>query len=275
MLTLTWYHATLSAIQKKRAKQMENEIISETEKKRREIFLYVKNYIQRNKLKANDPLPSENTLAERFGANRNTVRSALTALKVQGLIYSHKGKGFFVAERPKPIMLTHDVDRGFSEMLDEAELDYRSELLSVISRPASKQEQRYLGLTEEDTVYVLKQLRIINEINLALCYSVIPQKSIEGFESRLDEFRGTNHIFIDLFGYEHPVCVKTMISAHNPDAETVKLLEMPEGIPAIQQENIYHLPDGSPIEYFVIKARADLFRIQLNFDPKKYGGTEI
>lgn len=246
----------------------------QTEKQRREIFLYIKNYIIKNKLKANDPLPSENTLAKRFGVNRNTVRSALTVLKVQGLIYSKKGKGFFVMERPKQMLFVQDASLGFSEMLDQAEVEYSSTLLSIISRTASKQEQAYLKLKPEDEVYVLKQLREVAGIKLALCYSVIPKDMLPGAEKRISGFSGTNQIFMELYGYEHPVCVKTLIGAQCADSETVRQLEIPDSIPIIRQENIYHLPNGKPIEFFVIKARADLFSIQLNFDKNNNGGTK-
>ncbi|MEI5604284.1 GntR family transcriptional regulator, partial [Streptomyces brasiliscabiei] len=44
-------------------------------------------------------LPSERSLAEKFGVQRGTVRSALQILVDKGLIFSKERSGYFVAPR--------------------------------------------------------------------------------------------------------------------------------------------------------------------------------
>jgi GntR family transcriptional regulator len=94
------------------------------EDKRFEIFTYVKSYIKKNNLSEGDRIPSQNTLSELFDVNRNTVRSALTQLCAQGLIYSQKGKGFFVKVKNKPILFEHENGMGFSEILNNGKREY-------------------------------------------------------------------------------------------------------------------------------------------------------
>lgn len=49
-----------------------------------------------------DRLPAENELAERFGVNRHTVRRAIAALAVDGLVRAERGRGTFVnAAQPR------------------------------------------------------------------------------------------------------------------------------------------------------------------------------
>src|SRR4029078_9777508 len=45
------------------------------------------------------PIPSERDLAEHFGVARMTVRLQLDRLAQRGLLYRHRGRGTFVAER--------------------------------------------------------------------------------------------------------------------------------------------------------------------------------
>ena len=53
----------------------------------------------KEKLQANDKLPSERDLSELYQVSRNTVRAALNELFLRGFIYRSTGKGTFVAER--------------------------------------------------------------------------------------------------------------------------------------------------------------------------------
>lgn len=57
------------------------------------------------RLKPGERLPSEHTLAGRFGTTRATVRKALALLRSDGLIESAQGRGVFVREAPTVRML--------------------------------------------------------------------------------------------------------------------------------------------------------------------------
>ncbi len=54
-------------------------------------------FVTAGRLKAGDKLPSERDLAERFGVSRPTVREALRALSVLGVIEIRHGGGAFVS----------------------------------------------------------------------------------------------------------------------------------------------------------------------------------
>ena len=52
--------------------------------------------IDSEKWKANEKIPSENELSSIYGLSRMTVRSVLTDLVKEGLLYRVQGKGTFV-----------------------------------------------------------------------------------------------------------------------------------------------------------------------------------
>jgi len=62
-----------------------------------QIRQYVKDQIDQQIWKPGDKLPSEIELAEQFSVSRVTIKSALTALVEEGLIFRIQGKGSFVS----------------------------------------------------------------------------------------------------------------------------------------------------------------------------------
>lgn len=61
-----------------------------------EIANQIRDHIEKGALKVGNRLPSERELAEKFQTSRATVREALRALEIIGVIESHVGQGTFV-----------------------------------------------------------------------------------------------------------------------------------------------------------------------------------
>jgi GntR family transcriptional regulator len=62
--------------------------------------------IESGELRAGTQVPTEDQLMESYHASRNTVRGALNELVTRGLVDKQHGKGTFVAERVRPIVIT-------------------------------------------------------------------------------------------------------------------------------------------------------------------------
>ncbi|MCX4663490.1 GntR family transcriptional regulator [Streptomyces uncialis] len=54
--------------------------------------------IARGDLRPGRPVPSEKELVEEYGVARNTVRSALSVLRADGLVYTVPGRGTYVSD---------------------------------------------------------------------------------------------------------------------------------------------------------------------------------
>jgi GntR family transcriptional regulator len=72
----------------------------------RQIADQLRRMIETGSLKAGMQVPTEDQLMEEFSASRNTVRSALKELATRGLVDTRHGKGTFVSEQVKPIIIT-------------------------------------------------------------------------------------------------------------------------------------------------------------------------
>src|SRR5690625_1420723 len=61
-----------------------------------EVLLEIRKFIESNQLESGDKLPSERELSERLGRGRSSVREALRAMELLGLIETKHGEGTFL-----------------------------------------------------------------------------------------------------------------------------------------------------------------------------------
>jgi DNA-binding FadR family transcriptional regulator len=61
-----------------------------------QIYNQILSEIQSGSFKVGDKLPAERELCEQFGVSRAPIRQALSALELNGFIYSRQGEGVFV-----------------------------------------------------------------------------------------------------------------------------------------------------------------------------------
>lgn len=101
-------------------------------------------------------IPSENQLAETYGLNRLSVRSALSALQYEGLLKSVQGKGVFVTGSK----LERDLDTlgGFRQAMRERQQTPSTRILIKAARKAGKLYAQLLQLDPEDEVYYIKRI---------------------------------------------------------------------------------------------------------------------
>src|ERR687887_1262919 len=66
----------------------------------------LREFIDVQNLQAGDKLMSERELAERLGVSRTSVRQALTALKVMGLVEIRHGDGVYLQRAPSDVVST-------------------------------------------------------------------------------------------------------------------------------------------------------------------------
>ncbi|GIO27813.1 FadR/GntR family transcriptional regulator [Ornithinibacillus bavariensis] len=72
--------------------------MSPKQKVYQEVLHEVRNFIEFHNLSPGDKLPSERELAEKLGAGRSSVREALRAMELLGIIETRHGEGTFLSE---------------------------------------------------------------------------------------------------------------------------------------------------------------------------------
>lgn len=95
---------------------------------------WLKAEIDAGHLRADDKLPSEAQLCERFTVSRSVVREALSQLKSEGLVRSHQGRGVFVNARGTRRTFSLDP----AALSDTKNLGHVIELLVAIEAAAAR-----------------------------------------------------------------------------------------------------------------------------------------
>lgn len=98
-----------------------------------EIVEQIKNIIDEHQLSPGGKLPSERELAERLKAGRSSVREALRALELLGLIETRRGEGTFIADFRNHRLV--EILSGFILKNDQAKKDV-SETKRMLERSA-------------------------------------------------------------------------------------------------------------------------------------------
>ena len=121
----------------------------QTEKNYMQIARQVRNMIREGKLNVGDRLPAERDLVQQFGASRASIREALSALEMLGLIECRGGQGNFIkadgkdgtvdGEMLKTLLLDHDPYEIF-----EARLEIEPPLSALAAERATDEERRKL-----------------------------------------------------------------------------------------------------------------------------------
>lgn len=227
------------------------------------------NHIRTNKLGPDNRLPSENKLAEHFGVNRNIIRAAYAHLTSQGYVRSVQGKGHYPVKKSRPLIYRHSAAIGFSEIFGKDTDEYENKIISCTISDIKPSELSRFNLPEGEKIYRLKTLRTIKGEVIALCYSHIPAKNVPGLEEHFDNYTSINRLFMEVYGYEHPVCEAISVKAATATADDLKYLDLAENSPVISISSLFSTTDTGIIEYFVIHARGDKFIFNMDFSGKE------
>jgi len=142
----------------------------------------VQNLIKDGKLKPRDKLPPEHILAEKFGTSRPSVREALSALEILGVIESRGGKGNFI----------------------------KNNLNSLLY------EQRFKELQEEKSPFELLEARKAVETEIAgLAAEKATSEDIKEIEKALDRMKNTLNDTPRVMEFDREFHIVIAKAAHN------------------------------------------------------------
>ena len=207
------------------------------------------------KLASGDRLPTEAVLAERFSANRHTVRRALAVLAGEGVVGAEQGRGTFVRSARR---LSYPIGkrtrfreglRGQASSLTSLSLSHRLENATATTaaalgiRPGAK-VVRTEGMSLADG-------RPISRSTTWLSYSRFPD-----FAERIARMESTTDVFAS-YGIDDYSRASTRISARHADVEETKLLGLAPGAILLVSEAVDADLAGNPISYALSRFPAD------------------
>jgi GntR family transcriptional regulator, phosphonate transport system regulatory protein len=207
------------------------------------------------KLASGDRLPTEAVLAERFSANRHTVRRALAVLADEGVVGAEQGRGTFVRSAMR---LSYPIGKrtrfreglkGQAASLSSRSIGHRIEnataaVASALALGSGARVVRTEGLSLADG-------RPISRSTTWLSYRRFPD-----FADRIGRMHSTTEVFssYDIADYSR---AWTRISARHADVEETKLLGLAPGAILLVSEAVDVDSTGNPISYALSRFPAE------------------
>lgn len=141
----------------------------------------LKQRIDRGELPAGTRLPSEPELAAELQVSRATLREALRAMELEGLLRRRQGSGTFVAEHPR-MANSLDVNFGVTDAIRAAGMTAGIANGRHWVEPASAGEAALLELEPGQDVLVIERLRTAEGKPVVLSRDLFPSRLLEGRE---------------------------------------------------------------------------------------------
>jgi GntR family transcriptional regulator len=217
--------------------------------------------IESRKWRADEQLPSETKLAERFGVSMITVREALKGLAELGYIRREHGRGTFVTRRKfdeGPRELT-----SFSEEMRRHDLIATSRVLTQFVAEADAKVADALLIPLKSAVFTLKRVRMAGGEPMNVQTAYIPAAFVPGIE--IVENASLYEILQSRY-YLYAAKARETYFAAAAEPGVAELLAIADGSPVFAVERVTLLPNGRPFEFVQSVVRGDRYSIVLELE---------
>ncbi|MGV8854245.1 MAG: phosphonate metabolism transcriptional regulator PhnF [Devosia sp.] len=207
------------------------------------------------KLASGDRLPTEAVLAERFSANRHTVRRALAVLAEEGVVGAEQGRGTFVRSARR---LSYPIGRRtrFSEGLAGQARSISTQHLGDKLENASATVAKALGLKTGAKVVRIETRSMADGLPLSRATTWFAYRQFPDFALRLVERHSITAAFAS-YGIADYARAWTRISARHADVEETQALGLSAGAILLVSEAVDEDIAGNPISYALSRFPAE------------------
>lgn len=208
----------------------------------------------------NGRLPPEPTLAGYFGANRLTLRAAVTALVSEGLLSREQGRGTFINKQKRlkyPISKRTRFSTGLAE---QTHIRSMTVLHGAHERASTKVQSKLGGI---DYVIRLEILSFADTVPVMRSTTWFPTPRFDGIDTHVRE-TGSITKALATFGVDDYIRRYTEIEALHSSGEDIDDLRLSPGAIVLITEALNTDIDGEPIQFSISRMAAD--RVTLRVD---------
>ncbi len=216
-------------------------------------------------LTAGTRLPSERVLCERFDVSRVTLRSALNVLAQDGILSSAAARGWFVTTSPARSR-AGGPDRsrlmGFSDLARTLGQVTSATVLEATTRPSTIDESEQLVIVPGSPVFVLRRLRCLEGIIIAVDRSCLPLSLCPDLPSHDFSTASLYEVLRSAPDPVLPTVADYAVEAVAASEEEAQLLDLPAGVPLLVARQQTRDQHGRPCELGRTSYRGDRFRFR-------------
>lgn len=206
-------------------------------------------------------VPPELMLAEQFGVNRHTVRSALAALAEEGIVRAVQGRGTLI-ERKERINFPISRRTRFTQGIGDQAREKDGLLLATAEEAASQDLARRLAITPGSPLIRMETLRRADRRPISRASSWFPAYRFEGL-ANVYERTGSITAAFEALGVKDYVRATTEISAVHADAPDLADLKLSPGAIVLVTRALNVDVEGVPVQYSVTRFPADLVQFTI------------
>ncbi|HKN33073.1 MAG TPA: GntR family transcriptional regulator [Terriglobales bacterium] len=207
-------------------------------------------------LRPGQPIPSEQRISARLRVSRMTARQALRSLCEDGLAYSRRGKGTFVAEQKQ--------ERNINQLLSFTEEmkshGARSRLLSFSAADPDREAARVLQLGRREKVFQIRRVRLADSVPMAIETSCLPVRLFPGLGEKFTLRGSLYETLAQRYGVQL-YAADEIVEAGLASSDDARLLQISPGSPVFHFTRTCYLKSGQPVEYVRSIYRGDRFKI--------------
>ncbi len=208
-------------------------------------------------------LPTEHRLAQQFGANRHTVRRALSSLAARGLVRMVQGSGTYVEDFAVDVALGRRTRH--SENMLAAGLEGELQVVRWLHLRANAEIAYALELPPRSRVLQIDVLGLANSRPLHFSQRWFPLPRFEGLASGVEQTGSITRAFA-MRGVADYQRRESRIAAILPDALVAQFLRQPAQRPVLQVHSVNVDLQGTPIEYATAWFAGDRITLKVRHD---------
>jgi len=223
------------------------------------------NQIKNRELLPNDMVPSEIELCKMYGISRTTVREAIRRLTRDGVLYTIKGKGTFVAE-PKLDQIMIKIPNFYEDMAERG-LKPDVKVLDIRVIKATKLISEKLMVPLNEDVFRIKRLFLADNKPYVLERKFIVYKDCKILNSykKRDLLTIKDQSVFDVLAGKCHICneyAHVSIEATTIRPDEAKYLDVPVNSVAFYVDLVAYKKDDTPCGWIASINRGDLYRFR-------------
>ena len=207
----------------------------------------LKQRIDRGELPAGTRLPSEPELAAELQVSRATLREALRAMELEGLLRRRQGSGTFVAEHPR-MANSLDVNFGVTDAIRAAGMTAGIADGRHWVEPASPGEAALLELEPGQDVLVIERVRTAEGKPVVLSRDLFPSRLVEGHPEAVEDM--LDRSIYDVLEGRLGIVIHHGVARFRPvraDRAVAGRLGVPRGELLLYLWQVDYAQDGAPV----------------------------
>lgn len=221
----------------------------------------IKENILSGKYAANEQLPFEKELCEKYDASKMTVKKALDILVAEGLIVKRRGAGSFIKDISNDEIERIIQKKQFSGLTNTYYgHDVKSKILSFEIINTDKEIANLLKIQEDDFLYLIHRVRYVDSEPWVIEKTYIPLDIAPGMKKA--DVEGSIYNFLqNKLGLKIQSAHST-VRADKPNEIDIKYLEIKEDEPILEVERLAYLENGKAFEYSFSRHKYDKFEFK-------------